>query len=640
VARKERFFSCSWTPSAWVGRGGVLFAAGVETANFHCASHEREWLHLSCNFFFQAQFVFPQSLLSGTIYEDMMSFRFVLSQELRGAVDLAMADWSTNNKVGRLWQKDPGLWTRDGEENWLGWLDIVERQQKELANLAELGADVETGGFKTILLVGMGGSSLCPEVLSETFGQQTGFPALRIVDSTNPAQVKAVRDKLNLKETLVVVASKSGSTLEPNILKQYFWEEMKYAVGADEAGSHFVAITDPGSKMEQVANSDGFRYIFYGDPQIGGRYSALSNFGVVAATVAGLRIGRLLDEAAKAVAAAKRAPEENPAVELGLILGTAANAGRDKITIFTSPEIHDLGAWLEQLIAESTGKQGKGITPVDREAIGDPKVYGNDRIFVYVRLEGTTDLRQDARVAALADAGHPVITIEISDLYHIFGQFFTWEVATAVAGSVMGINPFNQPDVEAAKIETRALTTAYEQTGRLPERTAFLEDAGIKLYAKDEYAADLKMAVPSETLAGYLCAHLNRIHPGDYFAVLAFLPMFPEYEAMIQGFRHKVRDAKRVATCLGFGPRFLHSTGQDYKGGPNTGVFLQITADNVVDVEIPGQKYSFGVVIEAQAAGDLAVLEARGRRALRVHLGSDVAAGLRTLAAAIDQALK
>jgi len=569
-----------------------------------------------------------------------MSFRFVLPQELRDAVDAAAADWTGNNKVDRFWQKDPSLWTSGGEENWMGWLDVVERQQADIATLAEFGADVETGGFKTVLLLGMGGSSLCPEVLAETFGQQGDFPALHIVDSTSPAQVKAVRDKLNLAETLVIVASKSGSTLEPNILKQYFFEQMKDAVGAGEVGSHFIAITDPGSKMEQVAKDGGFRGIFYGDPTIGGRYSALSKFGMVPATAVGLDIGKVLEEAAKAVAAAKLPLKDNQAVELGLILGTAANAGRDKITIFTSPEIYDLGAWLEQLIAESTGKLGKGITPVDREAIGAPEVYGNDRVFAYVRLSGTADWSADAKVAAIEAAGHPVIRVEIADLYEIFGQFFSWEVATAVAGSVMGINPFNQPDVESAKIETRALTTAYEQTGKLQEREPVQDEKGIKLYASEDYAATtLKTQAQDGTLAGFLRVHLNQIHPGDYFAALAFLPMFPEHEAAIQGFRHKVRDAKRVATCLGFGPRFLHSTGQDYKGGPNTGVFLQITADDAIDVEIPGQKYSFGVVIAAQAAGDLAVLESRGRRAMRVHLGADVAAGLKTLAAAIDEAL-
>jgi glucose-6-phosphate isomerase len=568
-----------------------------------------------------------------------MSHRFVLPEQLRSVVDRAVTDWQSNNKVDRFWKKDSSLWTKDGEEKWLGWIDIVEREQKEAAAQAALAEDIRSAGFESALLLGMGGSSLCPEVLAVTFGTQTGFPELLIVDSTDPAQVKAARDKVDLARTIVVVASKSGSTLEPNVLKQYFFEEMKKAVGLEQAGRHFIAITDPGSKMEQVAKGDKFRHIFYGDPEIGGRYSALSNFGVIAATVAGLNTPKLLAEAAKGVAAAKLPVANNPAVQLGLILGSAHNAGRDKITIFTSPEIYDLGAWMEQLIAESTGKLGKGITPVDREAIGAPAVYGNDRVFAYVRLKGTADSGQDAMVAALEAAGHPVVHFEISDLYEIFGLFFTWEVATAVAGSIMGINPFNQPDVESAKIETRALTSEYEKTGRLPERSPILADGDIELYATADYAAKLKAAAPSSDLKGYLRAHLDQVHPGDYFATLAFLTMIPANEAAIQGFRHKVRDAKRVATCLGFGPRFLHSTGQDYKGGPNSGVFLQITAGHTVDVSIPDQKYSFGIVIDAQAAGDLAVLESRGRRALRVHLGGDVSAGLKKIAAAVDAAL-
>ncbi len=568
-----------------------------------------------------------------------MSFRLAIPSELRGAVDAATADWQANHKIERFWKKDPSLWTRDGEEQWMGWLDIVERQQKDLSSLAVLGGDVRSAGFKSALLLGMGGSSLCPEVLAKTFGPQPDFPALHIVDSTDPAQVLAAREAVDLGEALVIVASKSGTTLEPNILKQFFYEQVRRVVGAENVGTHFVAITDPGSKMEQVAKDDGFRYIFYGDPQIGGRYSALSNFGVVAATVAGLKVGRLLEEAAKGVASAKEPIQSNPGVQLGLLLGSAANAGRDKITIFASPEIYDLGAWLEQLIAESTGKQGKGITPVDREAIGPPEVYGKDRVFAYVRLRGTADASQDDKVAALEAAGHPVVTIEIEDPYEIFGQFFTWEVATAVAGSVMGINPFNQPDVEAAKIETRALTDEYEKTGKLPERQPVLSEAGIELFATEAYAAQLRALAPTDSLTGFLRAHLAQLRAGDYFAALAFLPMFPEHEAAIQVMRHGVRDSKHVATCLGFGPRFLHSTGQDYKGGPNTGVFLQITANHAEDAEIPGQRYSFGVVIDAQAAGDLAVLEARGRRALRVHLGADVAAGLNTLNAAVAAAL-
>jgi glucose-6-phosphate isomerase len=569
-----------------------------------------------------------------------MSIRFKLPNDLSASVDRAAIDWTNNNNVARFWRKDASLWTNSGEEKWMGWLDIVERQQKHIASFTALAADVKADGFHSALLLGMGGSSLCPEVLSVTFGSQPGFPALHIVDSTDPAQVKAARDRVNLANTLVIVASKSGSTLEPDILKHYFYAEMQTAVGAGKVGSHFLAITDPNSKTDHAAKKDGFRHIFYGDPRIGGRFSALSNFGVVAATVAGLDTNKLLMEAAKAVASAKLPPAENPAVQLGLLLGTAANAGRDKLTIFTSPEIYDLGAWMEQLVAESTGKQGKGITPVDREAIAAPEFYGSDRIFAYIRYAGTDNSTLDAKVAGLSAAGHPVVYIEIADLYEIFAQFFTWEVATAVAGSVMGINPFDQPDVESAKIETRALTASYEQTGKLPLREPVLVDNGIKLYATDAYAATLKSAAPSNNLAGYLRVHLNQIRPGDYFAALAFLPMFPEYEAAIQSLRHKVRDVKHVATCLGFGPRFLHSTGQDYKGGPNSGVFLQITAGHAVDLPIPGQKLTFGVVIDAQAAGDLAVLQSRGRRALRVHLGEDIAAGLKALAAAVDQALQ
>lgn len=568
-----------------------------------------------------------------------MSFRVVVPSELRSAFDTASADWQSTGKIDRFWRKDPALWTRDGEEKWQGWIDIVERQQKDLAAFSALADDVKSAGFKSVLLLGMGGSSLCPEVLSVTFGQQAGFPALHIVDTTNPVQIKATRDKINPAETLFVVSSKSGSTLEPNVLKQYFFEETKKAVGAEKAGSHFLAVTDPGSKMEKVAKADGFRHIFYGDPEIGGRYSALSNFGVVPATLAGLDTPRLLSDAAKAVAQAKGPLAQNPGVELGLLLGTAHNAGRNKITFFTSPEIYDLGAWLEQLIAESTGKQGKGITPVDRESIAAPDVYGNDRVFAYIRLAGTSDSGLDAKVAALETAGHPVVRFEVADRYEIFGQFFTWEIATAVAGSVMGINPFNQPDVESAKVEARSLTSSYEETGKLPEHAPILEEGDIKLFTAEAYATALKSSATKPTLAGYLRAHLNQIHAGDYFAALAFLPMFPEHEAAIQKFRHKVRDAKKVATCLGFGPRFLHSTGQDYKGGPNTGVFLQITSENALDLQIPGQKYSFGVVVAAQAAGDLAVLESRGRRSLRVHLGADVAAGLKALSAAIDEAL-
>lgn len=568
-----------------------------------------------------------------------MDFRYSLPAKLEQDFSAAVADWQ-NGKVARMWAKDASLWTNEDEAKWLGWLDIVERQQKDLGQFRALAEDVKKAGFEYALLLGMGGSSLCPEVLAETFGKQQGFPRFAIVDSTDPAQVRAAEQSVDLKKTVIIVSSKSGSTLEPNILKQYFMARMKEAVGA-EAGKHFLAVTDPGSHMEQVAKADGFRQIFYGDKEIGGRYSALSNFGMVPAAVMGLDVEKLLTRARAAVDASHVSEvKKNPAVLLGLILGTAANAGRDKITFFTSPTTYDMGAWFEQLIAESTGKQGKGITPVDLEEIASPDRYGEDRVFAYIRLEGADNGRLDAAVEKLEKAGQAVVRLAMRDVYDAAEQFFTWEIATAVAGSVIGINAFNQPDVEAAKVETRRLTEAYEKSGKLPQQTPIFDDGQIKLYADNGYAAVLHggQDVGQPELVGYLRAHLAQLKPNDYFATLAFIQRDREHEETLQELRHAVRDNKRVATCLGFGPRFLHSTGQDYKGGPNTGVFLQVTADHAEDVQVPDQKYTFGVVIAAQAAGDLSVLQQRGRRALRAHLGKDVGGGLKLLRDAIKKA--
>ncbi len=573
-----------------------------------------------------------------------LNLQVSLPSALQSTVATTAAEWQSGDKLARLWNKDASLWTSgqgsDDESIWLGWLDIVERQQADLASFAALRADIQATGFTHALLLGMGGSSLCPEVLSLTYGQQPGFPKLHIVDSTDPAQVAAARAAVDLAKTVCIVSSKSGSTLEPNILKDYFFSEMKKVVGAGEAGKHFIAVTDPGSKMEQVAKADGFRHIFYGDKTIGGRFSALSNFGIVPATVAGLDVPRFLAEAKRGVDAAHATEiATNPGTLLGIVLGDAHNAGMDKLTFFTSAEIFDLGAWIEQLIAESTGKLGKGITPVDREPAGPPSVYGKDRVFAYIRLTTSDNAKQDAAVAALAAAGHPVVRFDIDDVYELPGVMYLWEIAVAVAGSVMGINTFNQPDVEAAKIETRKLTDEYTQTGKLAEHEPILDFEGIKLYADETYGLTLSTTASEKTLTAYLKAHLAQIKPHDYFATLAYIQMTEEHEELIQRFRIMVRDKKTVATCLGFGPRFLHSTGQDYKGGPNTGVFLQITADHAADLAIPDAKYTFGVVIDAQAAGDLAVLQQRGRRALRVHLGPDVTKGLNQLGIAMVESL-
>jgi len=414
------------------------------------------------------------------------------------------------------------------------------------------------------------------------------------------------------------------------------------AVGPAEAGKQFIAITDPGSKMQQVAETSGFRHVFFGVPSIGGRYSALSNFGLVPGAVQGLDIPRFLDRVQEMVhACASVVPaDENPGVILGTILGTLQKSGRDKVTIFASPGISDLGAWLEQLLAESTGKVGKGLIPVDREEIASPEKYGSDRVFAYLRLEAAPDARQEAAVAALEAAGQPVVRIAVNDIYNLGQEFFRWEIATAVAGSVMGINPFNQPDVEASKLVTRKLTTEYEDTGSLPAESPIFEEKGIKLFTDERNSAALKQAAGSNpTLVAFLRAHLNRLRAGDYFAVLGYIEMNDANESRLQTIRHSVRDKKRVATCLGFGPRFLHSTGQAYKGGPNTGVFLQITCDDAVDLPVPGQKYTFGIVKAAQARGDFQVLAERERRALRVHLPADLSTGLKRLEEAVQQAL-
>jgi transaldolase / glucose-6-phosphate isomerase len=567
---------------------------------------------------------------------------FKLPPDLASSVKTHIDDWRANGKVRRLWQRDASLWTNTDEAKWLGWLGVTEEQTARLGEFRQLAEDVKSAGFTHVLLLGMGGSSLCPEVLKMTFGKLTAFPELHVLDSTDPAQVKSFENRIDLSKTLFIVSSKSGSTLEPNIFKQYFFERAKEVAGPGKAGSQFIAITDPGSKMEQVARSDHFRHIFHGLASIGGRYSALSDFGVIPASAMGLDVAKFLDRTEDMVqACASSVPvEENPGAVLGVVLGAAHNLGRDKVTIITSPGISDLGAWLEQLLAESTGKDGKGIIPVDREQVGEPEVYGKDRLFVYLRLETAPDAAQDAKVTALENSGQPVVRISLGDTYDLGQEFFRWEIATAVAGSIIGINPFNQPDVEASKIATRNLTSEYEKTGALPAEKPLIERDGIKLFTDTKNAEALaKAAGNDQSLVGFLRAHLNRVQTGDYFALLAYLQMNGANEDKLQAIRHMLRDSKRVATCLGFGPRFLHSTGQAYKGGPDSGVFLQITCDDAVDLPIPGQRYTFGTVKAAQARGDFQVLAERNRRALRVHLGENVQKGLVTLQSAIKQVL-
>ena len=560
-----------------------------------------------------------------------------LPPDLSKKVDAAVEDWQVGGKVRRLWSRDASLWTNTDEAQWLGWLGITEDQLAAKSHLEDLAADIRKAGFKHALLLGMGGSSLCPEVLRKSFGKIAGYPELHVLDSTDPAQIKAFENKIDLANTIFIVSSKSGSTLEPNIFKQYFFERVQQTIGAERAGSRFIAITDPGSKLEKVATADKFRHILHGVPSIGGRYSALSDFGMAPAAIMGIDAPAFLDRAdVMAISCSHCVPiQKNPGVMLGIILGVLGKNGRDKVTFITSPAISDLGAWLEQLIAESTGKDGKGLIPVAAEPLAAPAVYGADRVFAYLRLTSSPDESQDRAAEALAQAGHPLIRIEVADAMSLGQEFFRWEIATAVAGSILGINAFNQPDVEASKIETRKLTDQYETAGSLPPEKPFFTAAGISLFSDD---ANVKALGSNTSLAGFLRAHLNRLTAGDYFALLAYVQMNDAHRSVLEKMRTAVRDRKRVATCLGFGPRFLHSTGQAYKGGPNTGVFLQVTCDDAADLPVPGQKYTFGIVKAAQARGDFDVLTERKRRALRVHL-HDPAAGLETLRAAIAEAL-
>lgn len=539
--------------------------------------------------------------------------RFDLPPELRGDVDALRADWESGKKVARLWDGDASLWTGAGEDRWLGWLTVPSEQLARLEELAALGREAQEAGCEHALVLGMGGSSLCPEVLASSFGPVAGHPRLHVLDSTHPAEVAAREREVGLDRTLFVVSSKSGTTLETSILMRHFASRAEEALGAG-AGERFVAITDPGSGLEEEARARGFRAVMHGVPSIGGRYSALSAFGMAPAAIAGFDVGELLRRGERMAAACGpwAAGPGNPGLELGLLLGAAHERGRDKLTLFVSPRIAGLGAWLEQLVAESTGKQGRGIVPVDAEPPGDPDSYGEDRLFVQVTLGGRPG-GQDAAVDALARAGRPVVRIALEDLADLGGQFFLWEFATAVAAAVIGVNPFDQPDVEAAKARTRELTAAYERTGSPPPPAPS---------ASEQDVVEV----------------LGRLAPPGYLALLAYLPRAAEHERALEAIRGAVRDRTRAATTAGFGPRYLHSTGQAHKGGPPTGVFVQLTADYQHDIAVPGSPYAFGFVHAAQARGDLDVLAERGRQVVRLHLGADAAGGLARLRALLEQA--
>ncbi|MCS6975840.1 MAG: bifunctional transaldolase/phosoglucose isomerase [Gemmatales bacterium] len=543
--------------------------------------------------------------------------------------------WRIAGNVRRLWAGDASLWTGHDESRWLGWLSIVEKQRQNASLWRELAEEVTRSGWKQAVVLGMGGSSLCPEVLRQTFGTRPGFPELHVLDSTVPGQILDLESRLDLSHTLFLVSSKSGTTVESNMLMHYFWDRVEQATGG-EPGPHFAAVTDPGTDLERLARQRGFRRIFHGEPSIGGRFSALSHFGMVPAAIQGLDVPDLLDRTLHMVrsCAAAVPPAINPGVALGLYLGTWARAGRDKTTFVISASLTSLGLWLEQLLAESTGKNGRGLVPVADERLGPPECYGDDRLFVAIALEGDDFGSQEQHLRALESAGHPIVRIRLADSRNLAQEFFRWEIATAVAGAILGVNPFDQPDVEASKEAARKVLRSYAETGRLPSAEPLWVENGIAFYSDDAGAEAFR---PCRSAADLIRSHLQRIGPGDYFAVCAFLEMRPDYDAELQAMRHHVRNVKRVATTLGYGPRFLHSTGQLHKGGPNTGVFLQLSCEDALDVPIPGQQITFGTLKEAQARGDFAVLCQRGRRVLRVRLGTEVVTGLRRLRAWLEQ---
>jgi glucose-6-phosphate isomerase len=556
------------------------------------------------------------------------------------AVNAKIDQFDKDKVVSRVWQHDASLWTKSGEEKWLGWLDIASAQLKDAKTFSTLAEEIRAAGFKQALLLGMGGSSLCVEVLRLTFGTRPGFPDMLVLDSTVPAQVLRTREAIDPAKTVFIVASKSGGTTEPNVFLAYFYDEVKKVVG-DKVGEHFIAITDPGSSMEARAKELKFRKVFYGVPEIGGRYSALSNFGMIPSAVMGYDVAKFLTHAESMEQACRKneAVRENPGALLGTVMGTLATRGVDKVTIITSPAISSLGAWLEQLLAESTGKQGKGLIPIGSEKLEAPDRYGKDRLFAYVRLASEPDAGQDKAVKALADAGLPVVTMEMPTKEDLGAEFFRWEFATGVAGATIGINSFDQPNVQESKDYTKKYLAEFDEKGKLPEDELLLEQDGIKLYVDKKNKAELEKA-GAKTLDAALTAHFARIKEGDYFAINAYVDRTPSLEDKLGALRTQVLEKKRVATTLGFGPRFLHSTGQLHKGGPNSGVFLQVTSDDARDVSVPGEKYTFSVLKQAQALGDFLALSNRDRRLLRVHLPADVDKGLARLKQAFEAALK
>ncbi|HBB88237.1 MAG TPA: glucose-6-phosphate isomerase [Blastocatellia bacterium] len=558
-----------------------------------------------------------------------------LPLELRDAMRDALADAEEVDLIERLWNKDASLWKSEPPQqkiinNALGWLTVARQM---LAGAEELKTFADTvrvsQQFRHVMVCGMGGSSLCPEVLRQTFGRQKDFPELLVLDSTDPDTINNFAKQIDVRHCLFIVASKSGTTTEPIVFHK-FWYDRLAQTGAN-AGDSFIAVTDPGTQMVKAAQADHFRKIFLNQPDIGGRYSALSYFGMAPAAIMGLNVSELLRRAVAAseLCGAEAPIDENPGAVLGATMAECALGGRDKLTIITDEKLASLGLWIEQLIAESTGKEGKGIIPIAGEPLAASPSYGDDRLFVSISVQGAAD---NPQLKALEVAGHPVVYRVLNDVYDLGAEFFIWEMATAFAGWRLGINPFDQPNVQESKDATKALLEKYKSDGKLPAEQASATDGQLTVYASGPSAGG--------SVEEVLRAHCAKIKPGDYVALLAYLEETPENSAALQEIRMSVREATQAATTMGYGPRFLHSTGQLHKGGPDSGVFIQITAPDKVDFPIPGELYTFSVLKDAQALGDFQSLLAHGRRAIRVDLGQDVVAGLESLKRMLVDALK
>ena len=562
---------------------------------------------------------------------------------LQAAVDAGLNRADHEHFAQRVWEKDPTLWKPDPTQqneitDRLGWLTVMSEMRAELPRLTALRDELRAEGFSDVVLLGMGGSSLAPEVLRETFATSDTRPHLHVLDSTDPSTILAVVQAIDLPHTAFIVASKSGGTIETLSQFRFFHEKVASFAG-DNAGSQFIAITDAGSKLDDLAQSLHFRAIFHNPSDIGGRYSALSFFGLVPGAIIGVDVEQLLDRASSmaSTCGSDVAARENPGVWLGTILGTLANGGRDKATLVVSPPISTFGYWLEQLIAESTGKEGKGILPVEGETLGDPSVYGDDRVFIYLRTETGFDAAQDDAIHALEAAGHPIVLLRLEDAYDLGSEFFRWEFATAIAGAFLGINAFDQPNVQESKDNTDRILKEFTQTKILPVPRAVLQtqSRNVSLVASGDIALRLRESVSLQAAMETIARLANT---GDYIALLAYVERTPETHTALQAIRLRLRDLRRVATTLGYGPRFQHSTGQEHKGGPNTGVFIQFVATDATDAPIPDEIYTFSVLKQAQALGDLQSLEAHQRRVVRIDLGTGITSGLGEVLQALEAA--